>query len=71
MKQEIKTLIENFNYGNVKYKIESQISLLKYNKILFICLHVINALSIITSVLSQTLQEQLIYVVIVCNVTRL
>ncbi len=65
---QIKNMIEQFNLDNVKYKIESQIRLLKYNRILMICIHVINALSIILSVLSETIQDKIIYAVIVCNI---
>ncbi len=64
----IKVMIEEFNHNNVKYKINGQVRLLKYNRILMICIHVINALSIILSVLSETIQDKIIYAVIVCNI---
>ena len=66
MKQDIIQIIEVFNYDNIKYKIDSQSRLLKYNKILQILLHIINAINIILAILSETKQDKIIYAVIVC-----
>ena len=67
-KQELVEQINKFNYNNITYKIESQVRLLKYSRILTICIHIINSLSIILSVLSETIQDKIIYAVIVCNI---
>ena len=61
-------MIHEFNYNNIKYTLESQVRLLKYNKVLQICLHIINACNIILSVLSETIQNKIIYAVIVCTI---
>ena len=68
MKQDIIQIIEVFNYDNIKYKIDSQSRLLKYNKILQILLHIINAINIILAILSETIQDKIIYAVIVCTI---
>jgi hypothetical protein len=67
-KQELIEIIENFNYDNIKYKVTSQTKILRYQKIINICLHVINAFNIILSVLSETIQDKIIYAVIVCTI---
>ena len=69
-KQELVEIIENFNYNNIRHKVESQTKLLRYQKIICICLHVINALNIILSVLSETILDKIVYAVIACTIVN-
>ena len=60
--------MEASNYEEIKSKIAKEQCLLKYQTILSICLHVINALPIILSAISETIEIQIIYAVIFCNI---
>jgi hypothetical protein len=67
-KEELIEIIQNFNFQEIKNRIQDEKRLINYQKWLCICLHVCNALSIILSVLGETIQDKIIYAVIVCNI---
>ena len=67
-RQEVVQLIEEFNFNEVKSKIDSENRLIRYIKVLPYLLHAINAVSIILSVLSETIKSQIIYAVIACSI---
>ena len=63
-RQNIIDLIDENNYEEIKDKINKEKKLIMYQTVLSICLHIINALSIILSVISETIQVKIIYAVI-------
>ena len=69
-KQELINIIENFNLNEIKEKIEDESRLLFYNKVLSICLHIINGLSIILSIISNTVNINIIYAVMIINIAN-
>ena len=69
-RQNIIDLIDENNYEEIKDKIHKEKKLIMYQTVLSICLHIINALSIILSVISETIQVKIIYAVIFCNISN-
>ena len=68
--QNIIDLIDENNYEDIKDKINKEKRLIIYQTVLSICLHIINALSIILSVISETIQIKIIYAVMFCNISN-
>ena len=68
MNEELNQIVQNFNFNEIKTRIEDEAKLTKYQKWLSISLHIVNALSIILSVLGETLADKIIYGVIVANI---
>ena len=66
--ESIKEIVETFNFNQINSIIEKEKYLLRYNKILSICLHIVNALSIIFSVLAETVTDKLILGTIICAI---
>ena len=68
MEIEIIDAVNNFNKQQILNKINSEKRLLKYIKILSYATHVVNFLSIILSVLSESIADKIVYAVIVCSI---
>ena len=67
---QIFEIVEASNYEEIKSKIAKEQCLLKYQTILSIGLHIINALSIILSVISETIQVKITNAVFFCNISN-
>ena len=60
--------VQQFNLQQINQSIKDESSIRKYNKILNIILHTINACSIICSVLTNTININISYALIVINI---